>query len=186
MVSNVFIFIGQWSILTPLENRWDVEDVKEFTTKKTEFFCFFSCFFRSCGVFVSMKNPWNWINYMFLLKVSKRNAMIFYQSLPFDSGVSWISHDRFTQESLPHQGCKSSPNASLHFLGLFSIPKSTFNFPIVGRVNSHPQVEQSKKIRKFHLWQSWVKIWATKKGTPGCLLRYIGDEILPSYFGIIS
>ncbi len=64
--SLIFVpFLGQWSILTQLENRWDIEKVEEFHYKNAWILRGFLVFLVE---FVSLKNPWNWISTIFFQK----------------------------------------------------------------------------------------------------------------------
>ena len=44
---------------------------------------------------------------------------------------------------------------------------------------------QSRRIHVWYMVKVYVAIWAMKKRAPGCL-GFIGDEILPSYMGIVK
>ena len=48
--------------------------------------------------------PWRWIT-KFFRKASKKNTRMFYQRLPYLLQIFLTNRYRFTQQSLPHQGC---------------------------------------------------------------------------------
>ena len=77
----------------------------------------------------------------------------------------FMNHDRFTQESLPHQGCRSSPNASLHFFELFRSRSQPLIFPLLG--GSTPILKLSNEKR-----------------APGCLGDLLGMKWYPVMWGV--
>ena len=127
--------MGRW-------RRWGVHYKKKLNSP-----CFFSCFFEVV-VYLYLRKSLE-LNYLHFSLESFQKKHKDFLSTPTIWFRFFMNHDRFTQESLPHQGCKSSPNASLHFLGLFRSRSQPLIFPLLGGSTPILKLSNQKKSGSF-------------------------------------